>query len=342
MKRTITQLADGRELIYYDADDGLDRSAPDLRTLTAPTSGPEMRRDRFTGDWIGIATHRNTRTFLPASDECPLCPSTASRSSEIPSADYDVAVFENRFPSFSRRPPGNGALAAAGRCEVLCFTSRHDTSFGALDPQRVRLIVEAWVDRTAELSAIPAVEQVFCFENRGVEIGVTLHHPHGQIYAYPFITPYTQRMLAALADDRRMFAEAVAGADDRVVAGNDEWIAFVPYAARWPFEVLVFPRRPVPDLTGLTDAARDAFGPLYLDLLHRFDGLFGKPMPYISGWYQAPKHTARERWWLHLRLFSNRRAADKLKYPAGSESAMGAFINDIRPEDAASMLRRAA
>jgi UDPglucose--hexose-1-phosphate uridylyltransferase len=203
----------------------------------------------------------------------------------------------------------------------------------------VRLIVDVWVDRTAELSAIPSVEQVFCFENRGVEIGVTLHHPHGQIYAYPFVTPHTRRMLATLGDDRRMFVDAVESAADRVVAANDEWVAFVPYAARWPFELYVFPRRPVADLPGLDEAARDAFGPLYLGLLGRLDGLFGQPMPYVSGWYQAPARAGRDDWWLHLRLFSNRRAADKLKYLAGSEAAMGAFVNDIRPEDAAAMLR---
>ena len=133
---------------------------------------------------------------------------------------------------------------------MVCFTSAHESSFGALDAARVRLIVEAWADRTAELSAIPDVEQVFCFENRGVEIGVTMHHPHGQIYAYPFITPHTRRMLATLDDDRRMFVDAVDGADERVVAMNDEWVAFVPFAARWPFEVYVFPRRPVVDLVG--------------------------------------------------------------------------------------------
>src|SRR3954447_16998582 len=121
MKKTVTRLADGRELIYFDAADDLDRSAPDLRDLAADPIGPEMRRDPFTDEWVGVATRRNTRTFLPSSDDCPLCPSRPGHRTEIPAPEYDVAVFENRFPSFSHRPPaGENAIAAAGRCEVVC------------------------------------------------------------------------------------------------------------------------------------------------------------------------------------------------------------------------------
>src|SRR5262245_52227290 len=128
MKRTVTQLADGRELIYFDFEDDADRSAADERELTPPAHGAEMRLDTFTGDWIGIATHRQTRTFLPAADDCPLCPTRPGHPTEIPSPHYDVAVLENRFPSFSSRPPADPhAIAARGRCEVVCFTADHDT-----------------------------------------------------------------------------------------------------------------------------------------------------------------------------------------------------------------------
>jgi UDPglucose--hexose-1-phosphate uridylyltransferase len=113
----------------------------------------------------------------------------------------------------------------------------------------------------------------------------------------------------------------------------------VPAASRWPFEVHVAPHRQVPDIPALNDAERDAFGPLYLDVLRRFDGLFGQPMPYISAWHQAVAGEGRELGYLHLQLFSIRRAADKLKFLAGSESAMSAFVNDIVPEQAAQRLR---
>jgi UDPglucose--hexose-1-phosphate uridylyltransferase len=231
---------------------------------------------------------------------------------------------------------------------VVCFTPDHNASFAMLSPERVRTVVTALVDRTAELSQLPEVEHVFCFENRGEEIGVTLHHPHGQIYGYPYVPPRTQTMLRAArrhADTAGevlgaavLAAERAAGV--RVVAGNEHWTAYVPAAARWPFEVHLVPHRHVPDLTGLTDAEVAAFGPVYLDVLRRCDGLFDTPLPYIAAWHQAPvRGPDRELAYLHLQLTSPRRAAGKLKYLAGSESAMGAFINDVRPEQAAELLR---
>ena len=351
MKRTVTCLADGRELIYFDRRDDADRSAADTRTLPPPPQASELRRDRLLGEWVTIAGHRQDRTHLPPSDQCPLCPSTPGRPTEIPAADYEVAVFENRFPSYSGRTPAelDGVVPGIGRCEVVCFSSDHDASFATLDLAQVGTVMEAWADRTAELSALPGVAQVFCFENRGAEIGVTLAHPHGQIYAYPFVTPRTERMLQVARAHREetgrdLFADVLAderAAQVRVVAANDLWTAFVPEAARWPFEVHLFPHRKVPDLAALSTAEREAFGPLYVDVLRRLDDLFGVPMPYVSAWHQAPVSVDRDLGYLHLQLFSSRRAAGKLKYLAGSEAAMGAFVNDIHPEEAARRLRAA-
>lgn len=382
MKRTTVRLADGRELIYFDEHDDAVRESLDRRELPEPPPASQLRYDPLVDEWVSVAAHRQTRTFLPPSDQCPLCPSTEDRSTEIPATDYDVVVFENRFPSFSDRvgrptpdpTPYTPVRPGLGRCEVVCFTADHDASFATLPPSRVRTVVEALADRTAELSTLPAVEQVFCFENRGVDIGVTLHHPHGQVYAYPFVTPRTRAMLGAArrhaqrTGGRNLYADVLAAeraAGDRVVVANEYWTAYVPAAARWPFEVHLAPHRQVPDIPALDDAERDAFGPLYLDVLRRFEALFdatteSRPekvgrtgsdlalpglgrsgMPYISAWHQAPVRGDRELGYLHLQLFSIRRAANKLKYLAGSESGMGVFINDIVPEQAADMLRSA-
>lgn len=366
VRRTAHRLADGRAIFYFDETGDAVRTAVDPRRLPPPPPASELRYDPLVDEWVVVAAHRQTRTFLPATDECPLCPSRDGRHTEIPAPDYDVVVFENRFPSLpaARGGPavtGDGAAfplgdpppaSDGGRCEVVCFTSRHDQSFADLPPRRVRTVLDALADRTAALSADPAVAQVFCFENRGVEIGVTLHHPHGQIYAYPFLPPRTRAMLAAArrhaerTGGRNLYADVLAAeraAGVRVVAENDHWTAYVPAAARWPYEVHVAPRRAVPDLPALTATERDAFCPLYLDLLRRFDGLFdGAPAPYVSAWHQAPTRDGRELGYLHLQLFTIRRAPGKLKYLAGSESAMGVFINDIAPEDAAAALRAAA
>ncbi|WP_459737583.1 galactose-1-phosphate uridylyltransferase [Streptomyces sp. E-15] len=351
MKKTSTRLADGRELIYYDLRDDTVRDAVDRRPLEPTVTTSEIRRDPLLGDGVAIASHRQGRTYHPPADECPLCPTRGDRLSEIPDSSYDVAVFENRFPSLA---------GDSGRCEVVCFTSDHDASFADLRPEQARLVLDAWTDRTSELSRLPAVEQVFCFENRGAEIGVTLGHPHGQIYAYPFTTPRTALMLRSLAAHREatggenlfdaVLARELAG--ERVVLEGEHWVAFVPYAAHWPYEVHLYPRRRVPDLLGLDEAARTEFPQVYLELLRRFDRIFGEgepPTPYIAAWHQAPfgapaefDGVARDDFALHLELFTIRRTSGKLKFLAGSESGMNVFINDVPPERAAERLREVA
>jgi UDPglucose--hexose-1-phosphate uridylyltransferase len=361
--RTTIRLADGRELVYFDEKPGIDRSQPDRRDLDATRTASEIRYDVLVDQWVIIASHRQTRTHLPPTDQCPLCPSTASRQTEIPADDYDVVVFENRFPSLSYGVEsaimdlGADQMGDAvflrrlgiGRCEVVCFTADHDTSFAHLPPERVATVLAAWTDRTRELSRLKGVEHVFVFENRGEEIGVTLAHPHGQIYAYPFVPPRTMRMIGTAERHRAikgtclvcevLAAEEAAGA--RVVASTSRWLAFVPHAARWPFEVHLYPRRHVPDLTALDDAEQEEFPEVYLDVLQRFDLIFGTKMPYIAGWQQAPVHVGHDLAHLFLQVFSIRRAPNKLKYLAASESAMGVFVNDIAPERAAELLRDA-
>ncbi|MER7752260.1 galactose-1-phosphate uridylyltransferase [Kitasatospora sp. NPDC097643] len=356
--RTVTTLADGRELIYYDSGEAVPRDAVDRRPLDPPAYGSQVRLDPATGAWVTIAAHRQARTYQPPAQECPLCPSRDGRLSEIPAADYQVAVFENRFPSLAgpagqAETAGDGPWTAApggGRCEVVCFTADHDASFADLDEPRARLVLDAWTDRTAELSALPGVRQVYCFENRGAEIGVTLAHPHGQIYALPFTTPRTAAMVRQAARHRaaagrNLFDDLLAAErahPERVVAVGEHWTAFVPFAARWPYEVHLYPHRRVPDLTALDEGQREEFPRLYLDLLRRFDRLFpAGRTPYISAWHQAPVDQRGELA-LHLELFTIRRTADKLKYLAGVESGMDAFVNDVSPEQAAHRLREIA
>lgn len=346
MKKTPTRLADGRELIYYDSGDAVVRHATDPRPLAPVATTSQIRYDKLLGDSVAVASHRQGRTYHPPAEECPLCPSREGRLSEIPDTDYEVVVFENRFPSLA------GGL---GRCEVVCFTSDHDASFADLTPDAARLVLDTWTDRTRDLSRLPGVVQVYPFENRGAEIGVTLGHPHGQIYGYPFVTPRTDLMLRSLAahrertGGRNLFDDVLADeiADgNRVVLSGEHWTAFVPFAAHWPYEVHLYPHRRVPDLLGLAEDARAEFPYVYLELLRRFDRVFGEgqpPTPYVSGWHQAPFGVPdRQDFALHLELFTIRRTSGKLKFLAGSESGMGAFVNDVPPESAATRLREVA
>jgi len=357
--RASITLADGRELIYFGESADAAAAYPDLRDLPRVHASSQVRYDPLLGEWVIVASHRQDRTFLPPADHCPLDPSAPGRLTEIPAPSYAVAVFENRFPSLvggaagsadAGGTAGDGLLLTRpgnGRCEVVCFSEVHTASFADLTHDQAALVLAAWTDRSVALAALPGVEQVFCFENRGEEIGVTLSHPHGQIYAYPFVTPRTSRMLATSATYRRdtgrnLFDDTLAAelADgSRIVIAGEHWAAFVPHAAHWPYEVHLYPRTRRPDLQALTPGEQEEFCDIYLDLLRRFDRLFGSPAPYISAWHQAPVRTGRPEFALHLELFTIRRAPGKLKYLAGSESGMGAFTNDIAPEAAAARLR---
>ncbi|MGQ0777861.1 MAG: galactose-1-phosphate uridylyltransferase [Pseudonocardiales bacterium] len=364
---TRTRLADGRHLAYYDdrdpyASGAATRTLHDTRDLPPCNATPTMRLDVLTGEWVTLAENRMDRTHLPTTQACPLCPSRNGALTEIPAQDYDVVVFDNRFPSFG---PAAGPvptlvdddplwpqLPAAGRCEVVCFTSEHDSSFAGLAPGRAATVIEAWADRTRALSAVVGIRQVFCFENRGAETGVTLHHPHGQIYGYPFLPPRTEQLLARAAAHREstgsdllcdvLAAELRAGT--RVVHRGRAWSAYVPAAARWPVELHLVPHRAVPDFAALDGPERAELATLYPALLRRVDGFFADqgdpgPVPYIAGWHQAPVGQGRDLTRLHLQLFSLRRAAGKLKYLAGSESGVGAWLNDTTPERIARRLR---
>ena len=369
VRKTVTSLADGRELIYFDDSEpylsgGATRDLIDTRGLPTASSDAQMRFDVLTGEWVVIAAERMDRTFLPPPGSSPLAPSSPGRPTEIPATEYDVVVFENRFPSLSRLaasqtlPPGVDGEPlwplepATGRCEVVCFTSDPDASFVGLSERRVRTVIEAWADRTAELSALPGVEQVFCFENRGREIGVTLTHPHGQIYAYPFLPPRTQALVRQARrhrerTGRNLLSDVLAAeqrSGQRIVTETEHWVSYVPAAARWPLEVHLAPRREVPDLSALTGAERADLAAAYLDLLGRVDRFFEgvDETPYIAAWHQAPVGVDRHLGRLHLQLFSLMRSPGRMKFLAGSESAMGAWVNDTTPERIADRLREVA
>ncbi len=353
-------LADGRELIYFDDDDttlGTERKA-DARALDPRPATASMRQDPLTGEWVSIAAARQNRVFLPPAELDPLAPASATNPSEIPDI-YDVAVFENRSPSFGplleddNAPRGGDDLTrielgrtrtSVGRCEVVCFSPASTGSFGSLNRSRARTVIEAWAQRTDALSHKPGIAQVFPFENRGVEIGVTLHHPHGQIYSYPYVTPRTTRLLESIESyGPTLFADILEREqnDERVILRGEHWTAYVPFAARWPIEVHMLPHRHVPDFAGTTLEERDELAGLYLRLLRGIDALYDTPTPYIAAWHQAPVNVGRDDIRLMLQITSPRRAADKLKYLAGSEAAMGAWIGDVPPEQSAQRLRDA-
>jgi len=321
----------------------------------------ERRYDPISGEWRMFATRRQDRTFLPAEDACPLCPTReGGPATEIPLSEFEVVVFENQFPSLVREPPepdvADSSLypvaPSAGAAEVIVYSDDHHLGLAEMDVARIARIVDVWADRYAELGSRDEVAYVFVFENRGVAVGVTLHHPHGQIYAYPEIPPRARRELdmatAHIADfGTCVYCDVVARerADGvRVVAHNQSFLAFVPFAARFPYEVHVASLRHVASLLDLTDPERLALAEILQRVIGAYDSLFGFPLPYVMSMHQAPtddgahEHVSH----LHLEFTPLHRTAQKLKYLAGSELGAGAFINDTAPEDTAARLRAAS
>ncbi|MGI9032638.1 MAG: galactose-1-phosphate uridylyltransferase [Acidimicrobiales bacterium] len=321
----------------------------------------ERRRDPTTGEWRLFASHRQDRTFLPPEEHCPLCPTIPGRlPTEVPLAQFDIAVFENRFPSLIAEPPAPDVASSPlyqvepsyGANEVVVYSDDHHLQVPDMDLGKMARIVDVWAERYAALGGRDSVDYVLIFENRGEAVGVTLHHPHGQVYAYPDIParPRLELDTAAAhleATGTCVFCDVVARerADGvRMVAQNAGFVAFVPFAARYPYEVHVMARRHTASLLDLTARDCQALAGLFQLVVGAYDRLFGFRLPYVMAMHQAP--TDGGDWQavshLHMELMPPHRTATKLKYLAGSELGAGAYLNDTRPEATAAALRAAA
>ena len=308
---------------------------------------PELRFDALRQEWVAYNTERNDRTFLPTAF-CPLCPSGASGDSEIPLDDFEVVVFENRFPAIGRDVQDHESSPGPG-CEVIVYTPDHSLALSRLPLERIRLLIDVWADRYAALGSRPEVKYVFIFENKGEEIGVTLHHPHGQIYALPFIPPVAMLELSASRNQLKTSGRCLHClqidselSGQRLLFEGPSIVAFVPHAARWPYEVHVYPRRHVASITELDAAERAQLGKALRDVASGYDRHFGFSAPYVMAMHQAP--TDGQSWpeaHLHIEFYPPHRRVDRLKHLAGVELGAGTFVNDTRPEDTAAQLRRA-
>jgi UDPglucose--hexose-1-phosphate uridylyltransferase len=317
----------------------------------------ELRWNPLLGEWVATATHRQDRTFLPPKDFCPLCPTRPGGfPTEVPEPTYDIVVFENRFPTLLSEPPDPAVAPtdlspvqrSAGACEVVVYSADHGTSLAREPVARIHKLLQVWGDRYRELGAREYVKYVYIFENKGEEIGVTLHHPHGQIYAYPFIPPIIQRELDRSAAHQARtggcllcdIGEEERHAQRRLVAQNDGFSAYIPFFARWPYEVHISSRRHVTDLDGFTPAESRELAAILKSVLAGYDALFDRPFPYVMALHQRPTDGGDYRHYhFHVEFYPPLRTATKLKYLAGSEAGAGLFINDTLPEEKAAELR---
>jgi len=346
---------DGRALwLYGRAPIEAPDVAPSPEGGAGPPPNPHLRWHPLRGEWVIYAGHRQHRTFLPPAEYDPLAPTVdPAAPTELPAGRYDVAVFENRFPTLHRdaaSPPAaiEGARPARGACEVVVYSQDPRGSFAALPVSHLALIVRVWAERTRELGAREGVRYVMPFENRGVEMGVSLHHPHGQIYAYPFVPPIPARELAMqqehLARTGRGLVASIlereARERTRLVYEGPEAIAFVPEFARYAYEIWVAPRRALPSFPALGGAEEADLARALKTVLLKLDGLWDAPMPYVLVAHQAPVGGApHPEAHLHVEIYPALRMKGRLKYLAGSELGAGTFTADTLPEEKAAELR---
>jgi UDPglucose--hexose-1-phosphate uridylyltransferase len=348
---------DGRRLTLYarePIDPALQAPSPFAQPLDAQ---PHLRWHPLRGEWVTYAAYRQGRTFLPPPEYNPLAATVdPARPTELPSGRWDVAVFQNRFPSLA---PDAGALPppqlivptapARGECEVVVFTQDPQSSLGALPLEHIELVLQVWGERTQQLGARPDIEYVLPFENRGPEVGVTLHHPHGQIYAYPVVPPVPERMqqmalqhhAACGRGPLQDLIESERRAGERMIYEGPHAVAFVPVCARYPYEVWVAPIEPVEGFAQLDPARRADLARALKTVLLKYDGLWQRPLPYLMAWYQAPTdgrpHPESH---LHAQFYPPYRTPDRLKYLAGTEIAAGFFAMDALPEEKARELQQ--
>ncbi len=320
----------------------------------------QLRWDPTLREWVAYATHRQDRTFLPPAEYCPLDPTKPGGfPTEVPRPSYDIVVFENKFPSLSPDATeaygetGSVTATAPGRgvCEVVLYSQEHNSTLATMPEGRIRNLVHVWADRYEELGALDFVEYVFIFENKGEAIGVTLHHPHGQIYAYPFVPPRPKKELEAARaylteTGSCLHCDLLAGElqdGRRVVVEGEHFAAFVPFYAHFPYEVHVYSRRCTPSIADLEADERRDLARVLKRLLVGYDELFGFSLPYMMVMHQAPTdggdHAGLAHF--HVEFYPPNRTADKLKYLAGSETGAGAYVVDVLPEETAKKLREA-
>ncbi len=357
MHKRVLSKPDGRALVLYarvPLPDGIEAPSPN----TAPHApNAHVRWHPLRGEWVAYASHRQNRTFLPPPEYNPLAPTTdPAQPTEVPQGPWDVAVFENLFPTLTLAAHGPPDLMVPTRpglgvCEVVVFTQDARATLGTLPLCHLELLMDVWADRYEELGSRPEVAYVFPFENRGVEVGVTLHHPHGQIYAYPMVPPVPARELEqqrAYYDQhgRGLLADLIdqeIGEGSRLVYESAEAVAFMPVCARYSYEVWVAPRRSAASFAALTREERREFARALKTVLLKFDGLWNKPFPYILAFHQAPTDgVPHPEAHLHAEFYPAYRMPGRLKYLAGSEIGAGVFTADTLPEEKVKELQAVA
>jgi UDPglucose--hexose-1-phosphate uridylyltransferase len=312
----------------------------------------ELRWNPILQEWVVVAAQQGKRPVLPVEKDCPFCPGKP----ETGTGNWSVLHLPNKFPALMENPPKPDIESdefyqvkpSKGACEVLLYSPKHDTTFQQLGVDHICKIVEMWVDRTRELGAIKEIEYVFIFENTGREIGVSLDHPHGQLYAFPFIPRKIRREL----DSAKQFMEKrkkclfcnileKEKADGRrIVLENSSFTAFIPFFATWPYGLHLYPNRHLQSLLDFTESEKRDLASILKTIRTIYDNLFGFRLPHMMAFHQSPTDKAKHPYYhFHVEFYPVHRAKDKIKYLAGVEVGTDTFLNPTNPEEKAKELR---
>ena len=313
----------------------------------------ELRYNPLIKDWVMIASHRQNRPQMPK-DWCPFCPG----SGKVPE-HFTVYEYDNDFPALSQNPPVPDDVAtelyktkeAYGKCEVILYSPEHTVTLPELSVEHIRELVDLWTSRFEELRKDERIKYIFIFENRGDVVGVTMPHPHGQIYGYSYIPKKLELELTSCKEYKEekgecLICDIVKNEKEfgkRVIIENEDFITFLPFFADYPYGVYVAAKGHVQNLTQFSDRQKDNLAKILKETAGTLDSLFDYTFPYMMCMHQDPVNgeDASEYYHFHIEFYPPMRSADKQKFNASSETGAWASCNPTAPEEMAEQLKKA-
>ena len=340
-RRQFTKL-DGRDIFLYGLKSHTEM--PLRQEDGEVAKGGELRWHPLRQEWNVYAPHRQNRTFKPSQANDPLAPSRPGGPvTEIPFSNFELAVFENKFTSLHADAPQPVPAAdikmarAKGRCDVVVYGPDATGNLSSIGQDKRRLLLSTWIDRYETLYG-DGYKFMMPFENRGDEVGVTLHHPHGQIYAFPFVPTVQRQAVNAFAEGYDLSDDIKACEADYKVTDAGGMVAWCPPYARFPYEVWIAPRERKAGPWLFDETEQDSFAHLLGDITRRYDELFQRPTPYMLSLHAAPAGS-EENFHFTAQFYPLLRAPNRVKYLASVEQSTGVFTVDVMPEVAAKTLR---
>ena len=334
---------DKRHLILYGYKDHTETAFKEIDITPRPS--PHMRWNPSRQEWVTYSATRKVRTAFPPKEYCPFCPGAELNfPTEIPFKNFEIAIFPNRWASFNTNNVETSIKnldikSSDGECEVVVYSSNHLDTIAQIPLDRLELLFNSWTDRYLKLLERKDIEYVMPFENRGEECGVTLHHPHGQIYAFPFIPPVIQKEIDVFGKENFILKLMDELEKKYFVYQDDHVIAAVPPFARYAYEVWIIPKRQIPGPWEFTDQEYSSFAKALQKVVKGYDSFLGRRCPYIMGLHAAPKLNDKT-FHFHMEFYPPLRNGDKPKVLAGSETMAGVYIMDVFPEETVLELRK--